>query len=126
MQFTTVLVVLTATLASGAAIERSEPTHQLAKRGCYSVGEDWAEQKENALAKARDFCAVKPADSNECQGFGRCYNLSNNKRIYFNIGNISSSRRNLGYDGCFDGLQLWSGLGSCTAHPAFTYRIVEP
>ena len=105
MQFTTILVALTATLASGAAIERSESTHQLAKRGCYSGGEGWAEQKENALAKARDFCTVKPADFNEGQGFGRCYNLSNTKRVNFNIGNISSSRRNLGYDECFDGLQ---------------------
>ena len=93
MQFTTIPVALTATLASGAAIENLGATHQLAKRGCYSGGEGWAEQKENALAKARDFCSIKPADFNEGQGFGRCYNLSNTKRVDFNIGNISSSRR---------------------------------
>jgi hypothetical protein len=105
MQFTTILVALTANLASGAAIEHPGATHQLAKRGCYSGGEGWAEQKENALAKAHDFCSIKPADFNEGQGFGRCYNLSNTKRVDFNIGNISSNRRNLGADECFDGLQ---------------------
>ena len=105
MQFTTILVALTATLASGASIERSEPAQHLSKRGCYSGGEGWAEQRDNTVDKAKDYCNTKPADFNEGEGFGKCYNLSNTKRVNFNVGNISSSRRNLGYDECLDGLK---------------------
>jgi hypothetical protein len=124
MHFTTILAALTATLASGAAIERSEPVHQLSKRGCYSGGEGWSEQKDNALAKARDFCNIKPSDFNPGEGYGRCYDLSNTKRVDFNVGSISDSRRNLSYDDCYDGLQKeinGCGTGGSTRYTNWQY-----
>lgn len=127
MHFTTILVALSAALASGAAIERSEPVHQLSKRGCYSGGEDWGDQLSNALTKAEDFCKIKPADLNEGEGYSKCYDLSNTKRVDFNVGNKSNKRRNLSYNDCYDGLQKEikkCGNGGSSSYTNWKYRCV--
>lgn len=105
MHLTTILVALSAALASGAAIERPETANPLSKRNCYSSGEGWGGQVDNALQELENFCNVKPASFNEGQGFGRCYNLGSGKRVNFELGNISGGSRSIDYAECYDGFQ---------------------
>lgn len=119
MHSSTLLLALTVGLAFGTDIQGDRSTGQILKRNCYGSGEAWGSDLNTALDKAKDFCNVKPSDFNPGQGFSRCYNLSNTKRVNFNLGLVTSKRRHIGFDECYDGMQ--KEINGCNKGGRTTY-----
>lgn len=125
MKFSTLLALASPALVAAAAVDTGSSA-TIEKRSCYGSGESWGNERDKAVEFVKTACngALGQVTYGPNENKARCYNLSGNKKVNFNIKRIQGLDRFLGAAECEDGLSKEvksCGQGGMSAYSNWQY-----